>query len=183
MQPGPDDTMLDIGVSYLEPGQLTLEAMYPYRHRIVGGGLDTMPGEVARARTVYPEIQALIFDGCALPFDDGAFDLVFSNAVIEHVGPSSVQEQFAREVMRVGRRWFVTTPNARFPVELHYQLPLIHWLPATWKHGIVRRLLGRDDEIHLLTANRLRRLFPGAVVLQQRVTFWPETLIAYKANA
>lgn len=183
MKPAPNDTILDIGVSHLEPGQITLEAMYPYRHQIVGGGLDTMPGEVRRAQALYPEIHVLIFDGCALPFDDGAFDIVYSNAVIEHVGSWSAQERFAREVMRVGRRWFVTTPNARFPVELHYQLPLIHWLPATWKHSIVRRLLGREDEIHLLTANRLQRLFPGAVVLRQRVTFWPETLIAYDAGA
>ena len=37
------------------------------------------------------------------PSADGAFDIVFSNSVIEHVGDAASQARFAREVMRVGR--------------------------------------------------------------------------------
>ena len=42
-------------------------------------------------------------DGRALPFRDRAFDVVFSNSVIEHVGDAASQERFAKEVARVGR--------------------------------------------------------------------------------
>ena len=78
-------------------------------------------------------------DGRALPFADGAFDIVFSNSVIEHVGDSASQERFAREVMRVGRAYWVQTPNRRFPVEQHLLTPAVHWLPRAWQRRIVPR--------------------------------------------
>ena len=68
-------------------------------------------------------------DACALPFADGSFDVVFSNAVIEHVGDIDRQRLFVAEALRVGRRVFLTTPNRWFPIEVHTRLPLVHWLP------------------------------------------------------
>src|SRR5436190_77472 len=58
-------------------------------------------------------------DGRTLPFRDASFDIVFSNSVIEHVGGEKSQRQFASEVMRVGRGFWVQTPNRWFPVEQH----------------------------------------------------------------
>jgi hypothetical protein len=68
-------------------------------------------------------------DGRALPFADGAFDVVFSNSVIEHVGALPQQRCFADEVRRVGRSYWVQTPNRGFPIEQHLFTPLVHWLP------------------------------------------------------
>src|ERR1700677_4569627 len=78
-------------------------------------------------------------DGRLLPFGDGAFDVVFSNSVIEHVGDAASQERFAREVARVGRAYWVQTPNRWFPVEQHLLTPIVHWLPKRWQRAIVRR--------------------------------------------
>src|SRR5947209_3510992 len=58
-------------------------------------------------------------DGRMLPFSDKSFDIVFSNSVIEHVGTLADQRRFADEITRVGRQYWVQTPNRRFPVELH----------------------------------------------------------------
>ena len=54
--------------------------------------------------------HALVADGCCLPFGDKSFDIVFSNAVIEHLAAED-QKRMAKEISRVGRSWFVTTPN------------------------------------------------------------------------
>ena len=120
-------------------------------------------------------------DGRCLPFRDGAFDVVFSNSVIEHVGDAASQERFAREVARVGRGFWVQTPNRWFPVEQHLMTPLVHWLPKRWQRAIVRRgtRMGRADSASRRTAANsmwsiscvtsgcwdaasLRVLFPGA---------------------
>ena len=68
-------------------------------------------------------------DGRQLPFRDGAFDVVFSNSVIEHLGYPAKHEQYAREIARVGVRYFVQTPNRWFPIEPHLLTPLVHFLP------------------------------------------------------
>src|SRR5690348_13846366 len=78
-------------------------------------------------------------DGRALPFRDGAFDIVFSNSVIEHVGDAESQRRFAREVARVGRSYWVQTPNRWFPVEQHLLTPLVHWFPRAWQRAVVPR--------------------------------------------
>jgi len=119
-------------------------------------------------------------NGRSLPFRDQAFDVVFSNLVIEHVGDAASQEAFAREVARVGRGYWVQTPNRWFPVEAHLLTPFIHWLPKRWQRSIVPRFriwgaLARATPDrrqfyieHYLSAVRplgpreVRRLFPGA---------------------
>jgi len=139
-------------------------------------------------------------DGRALPFADRAFDIVFSNSVIEHVGDEESQQRFAREVMRVGRRFWVQTPNRRFPVEQHLLTPIVHWLPRSWQRILVPRFTvwawlirperDRRDfylehyltEVRLLDAAQVARLFPGSRILRERFLGWTKSLVAIKAN-
>ena len=100
----------------------------------------------------------------ALPFDDGAFDIVFSNAVVEHVGGRDNQRKLVSEALRVGRRVFLTTPNRRFPLEVHTRLPFVHWLPDAIAHRVYDALgKGFAKEIDLLSARAFESLFPGRV--------------------
>ena len=86
-------------------------------------------------------------DGCALPFEDSSFDIVFSNSVIEHVGSWERQVAFAQECRRVGRKLWVQTPAYTFPFEPHLLAIGLHWLPSSagyppelgWKSGEIRR--------------------------------------------
>jgi hypothetical protein len=119
-------------------------------------------------------------DGRQLPFRDAAFDVVFSNSVIEHVGDAASQERFAREVARVGRSYWVQTPNRWFPVEQHLLTPLVHWLPRRWQRAILRRGTvwealtrptpdRRDFYIeHFLSDVRLPELPPGRAPVSRR---------------
>ncbi len=181
-RPRPEDRVLDIGASGEVFLRYTLEDIYPYPERITAGGYE-FP-EVESARHFYPQARYSVFDGCALPFPDRSFDLVFSNAVIEHILGLGRQAQFAREIMRVGKSWFVTTPNYWYPFESHYHLPLIQFMPRAMQREY-NRLLGTHipkgmvQELALLSARQLHRLFPTGRVARVRVTFWPETLVAY----
>ena len=168
--PSPETTVLDVGVDEIsagEPGGETgcrthnvLEDRYPWPARITALGLH----DGAQFRERYPEIRYVQGDACALPFEDGAFDVVHSNAVIEHVGGPERQQAFVREALRVGRRVFLTTPNRWFPVELHTRLPLVHWLPeplAARAYDLARMPWAKEN--HLLGPADLRALFPVPV--------------------
>lgn len=152
-----------------------------WRHfRVVGCNLNRADMETYSRTYREHGFRAMIADGCQLPFADQSFDVVFSNAVIEHLTPEG-QQRMAREIARVGRSWFVTTPNFWFPVEMHHKLPLFQFLPLGVQERIRRRYRTWPDgePIHLLTADQFRRLLPASRIVKTRVTLFPETLIAY----
>jgi hypothetical protein len=181
LAPRPEDRVLDIGVSGRTFPPYTFEDFYPYSKRIIGGGIEFE--DVKAAKQIYPLSHYLTFDGCDLPFRDKSFDIVFSNAVLEHILGEGRQAQFARETMRVGESWFVTTPNYWFPFESHSYLPFFQFLPRSFQRSY-NRLAGRlsggqMQNVALLSARRLQKLFPTSSIARMRVTFWPETLVAY----
>ena len=169
IRPTPETTVLDVGADELGFGEDEgagcgtlnfFEEHYPWPERITALGLH--PGERFRAR--YPAVTYVQGDALDLPFADGAFDVVFSNAVIEHVGGREAQRRFVEETLRVARRAFVTTPNRWFPVEVHTRLPLVHWLPDRLAHPVydlARRPWAKEN--HLLGVGDLQELFPGDV--------------------
>ena len=153
-----------------------------------------------RAREAFDaQFQSVFADGRALPFPDRSFDIVFSNSVIEHVGSFESQQKFANEIARVGRSYWVQTPNRSFPVEPHLLTPFLHFLPAPLQRRIARKftvwsLIERPTpdrwafyiehylrDIHLLTAADLRHLFPGAKIVRERLGGLTKSLIAVRA--
>lgn len=120
------------------------------------------------------------------------FDVVFSNSVIEHVGGRRDQERMANEVMRVGRHYFVQTPNRFFPIEPHFLVPGFQFLPVDLRVALVRRMdLGWKGQIanaeraraavlslRLLSAREMGELFPMATLHRERVFGLTKSLIA-----
>ncbi len=136
-------------------------------------------------------------DGCYLEFPDGAFDIVYSNSVIEHVGGWEDQVSFAREAIRVGKSYYVQTPNKWFFVEPHLLTPFVHYLPHRWVKALARNftvwgVLTRPsrkeaedfvDSIRLLGEREVRHLFPGARISKERFFGFTKSLIAVGIDA
>ncbi len=180
LRPTPQMRILNVGASGIHVGlPEQLESFYEYRSQITGGGISF--ADVEDYRNSFPGVQAIVFDGCALPFIDQSFDIVYSNAVLEHLPGTKSVERFAAEVQRVGKGWFITTPNFWYPVDPHYHLPFVQLLPETLLRLLVRTL-GKTpyDHLHLLTKKQLQKLFSAGEVVSPRITFYPETLIAYR---
>lgn len=91
-------------------------------------------------------------DGRQLPFKDQSFDLVLSNAVVEHVGDEEDQRKFMAEHARVGKWWIATTPNRLFPVESHTGILLKH-MKKDWRDPSFTRLLSKKDLDQILPSN------------------------------
>jgi SAM-dependent methyltransferase len=171
MAPGPETTVVDVGVTDAPFGAGSsdnfFEALYPWPERITAVGHTGLD----RFTAAFPAVTAVRADGRSLPFADGAFDLGFSNAVVEHVaGGREGQHAFVHELCRVAGRVFVTTPNRWFPLEVHTLLPFVHWLPP----GPRSRLLRFEDVLDPLGPKDFAALFPYSV----RVINTGMTLIA-----
>jgi len=130
--------------------------------------------EVVSINIYDPGVQPwpyLIADGCRMPFTDQSFDLVVSNAVIEHVGGEAEQAAFVREHLRVGRHWVITTPNRWFPVESHTSTVFKHW-SSRWRSA-------RTEFTRLLSRREFRGLLPPSAVVVGRP--WQATFLAYSS--
>jgi SAM-dependent methyltransferase len=171
IRPRPDARVLDVGVTsderYRESNYF--EQMYPFPSRITCVG--TEDGSHLAAR--YPGLSyRQVQPGDPLPFRDAEFDVVFSNAVLEHVGSRAAQAAFVRELCRVGKSVFITTPNRWFPFEHHTGLPLLHYLPPSAFRALLRRTPYRhwaeESNLNILTARELVTLFPSNVAVNVR---------------
>jgi SAM-dependent methyltransferase len=126
-------------------------------------------------------------------FPDQSVDIVYSNSVIEHVGGPGDQARMAREIRRVGKRYFVQTPNYRFPVEPHFVFPAFQFLPLAVRAFLLtkfrlgwfereqdwNRALQAVGSITLLTKGQFKKLFPEARLYEERLLGLTKSFVAY----
>lgn len=127
-------------------------------------------------------------------FKDQTFDFVHSNSVIEHVGDMNAMRKFAENTRRLGKRYYMQTPNFWFPYEPHFRFPGFQWLPASVRAYLMTKIkLGffakqesykeakwHVDSIRLLSAGEVKRLFPDAKVTKEMVYGLPKSIMAHR---
>jgi SAM-dependent methyltransferase len=130
-------------------------------------GLDIEAEHLEIAAHNVPGARFQLGAGEALPYAGGAFDLVLSHEVLEHVQDDRA---VAGEIVRVlapGGRAVIFTPNRWYPFETHghywrgvYHFgntPLINYLPDALRDRLA-------PHVRTYTAARLRALFLGLPV-------------------
>lgn len=144
-------------------------------------------------KTSHPHISSMIGDATNMKdFGDKKFDLVFSNSVIEHLYTFENQQKMANEIQRVGRKYFIQTPNKYFPIEAHYAIPFAQYLPKKlllliltktklsrlqrWDYQAAKQYL---DEIRLLNKSELGQLFPKSKLIKEKVLGMTKSLTAH----
>ena len=110
-------------------------------------------------------------------FADASFDLVVCNSVLAHIGGPDRQRLAAAEIRRVGRAYYVQTPNRFFPIDWVTLVPYFQLLPLETRARLLSRFrVGRQPRIpnletarawlrtkgEALTRGGLRDLFPDA---------------------
>jgi SAM-dependent methyltransferase len=194
------DSILDLGGG----GGGHIAEIVPYRANVTIGELD--PEALARAAQTYGFGTLQLDGGETFPVADGQYDVVFCSSVIEHVtGPKEItydledgrqfaasaraaQANFAAEVRRISKRYFVQTPYKYFPIEQHSFLPfVVVLLPRRWQVRLMRFLYEHRwfkpvyPDFRLLTINDMRALFPDAEIVLERYCGLVKSVIAIKA--
>ena len=133
---------------------------------------------IEKEKSQYSNIKTLIGDATDLSqFDDESFDITHSNSVIEHLYNFDNQKKMASEIVRVGKKHIVQTPNKYFFIEPHYLLPFFQFVPKKLKYFILTKTkLSRlkkwnkkfakqyVDEIRLLNLKEMKILFPKSKI-------------------
>lgn len=124
-----------------------------------------------------------------------SFDLVFSNAVLEHVGGHASRTRFADSVRQLAPRHWVQTPYRYFPLEPHWLFPGMQFLPiaarcriaASWplSHSgaaaTPAEALTAVQWTELIGLTELRGYFPDSQILHEKVAGLTKSLIAVKS--
>lgn len=140
---------LDIGCS---SGIIT-SAIAPLVGKMLGLDYDEIALQAtdpaARAR-----VQFIRADAMCLPFGDNMVDVIICAQVYEHIPDDELLFKEIYRVLTPGGLVFFSGPNWLFPIEPHYFLPLLHWLPRQLA-DIYLRLAGQGDHYY----ERLRHLW------------------------
>lgn len=198
LMPSENDRILDLGS---EEGD-HIAAIIPFRRNVTIADID--PEALRRGAARFGFQTAVLDQSGRLPFDDDHFDIVFCSSVIEHVTVAKEelnsvrsarefaaaswthQALFAEEIRRVGRRYFVQTPNKWYPIESHTWLPVpIVLLPRPLQLSVVawlNRWWIKPTQVdwNLLTRADMATLFPDAAIVSERTFGLRKSLIAVK---
>jgi hypothetical protein len=138
----------------------------------------------------YPNIQKILKgDGRNNKLPNNSYDIVHSNATIEHVGSYKNQLLFIKECIRISKKYvFIQTPNRFYPIDFHTILPFIHWLPKKI-HRIILNIIGLnfyslEKNLNLLSENDLRNLcnvlnIKNYKIIKYRLFFMTSNLILF----
>lgn len=121
------------------------------------------------------------------------YDLVFSNAVLEHVGGHANRSAFAASVHRLAARHWIQTPYRYFPIEPHWLFPWFQHLPIAVRAQISRhwplvhtrastrsQALQQVMEVELVSKTEMAAYFPNSLMLSERLGPFTKSLIAVR---
>jgi SAM-dependent methyltransferase len=166
---------------------------------------DINPELLERGRQSFGFVPVLVGQNGRLPFPDGYFDIVYCSSVIEHVTVPKEevwrlrsgkefrerslvhQREFAREIQRVGRQFFVQTPYRWFLLESHSWLPFASWLPRRMLLPILKFTRSfwpkyTAPDWYLLDRRQLRSMFDGAEIRCEKWCGLTKSLMAVKSE-
>lgn len=156
LQPKPQTTILDAGFANdanspsIDTNFFTKE--YPHKTSITAASVENCDS----IKEKYKGVNIVkINPKSKLPFKDGEFDIATSWATLEHVGNYKDQELFINELLRVGKKMFLTVPYRACIYEPHAGFFFLHWLPL----NLFRKLCIKFNKAEWAEVDNLNPLY------------------------
>ena len=123
------------------------------------------------------------------PFDDNAFDIIFSNQVMEHCKNVDAYFKEAQRVLKPNRKMLCEFPHKFIPFDSHARLWFVHWFPKLIRmafYWIFRREPVRREGYVFLRNTFWYKKIIGSYFEIENITVKRMELVnlnAYKGNA
>lgn len=139
--PDADLDVLDVGCGY---GHTAAELARTCRSV---RAIEPAPGLAARAAALHAEVPGLRVEqaGVLDVADERAYDLIVLDNVYEHLPDQPAALAALHRALRPGGVLYVLTPNRLWPIEAHYRLPFLAWLPLRAANAYLRAS-GRGED-------------------------------------
>ena len=111
VSPGLEARLLDVGCGTGQSRQIYDRVILPANYT----GLDLSAKAVELAESKFPDSHWLVADACALPLEEGEFDVVVFSSVLHHIPEFSRALVEARRVLKPGGTVFAFDPNLLHP--------------------------------------------------------------------
>ena len=147
--------------------------------------LDINYKEAYQAKQKHPNLLVIVADGGQLPFANKSIEIIISNSVIEHVDDP---EKLAVEIQRVGKGYFLQTPNGSFPMETHsfIAIPFFNFVTERWLRRSLCTIFGASFEyiesVHYLSEKRLKSLFPDSTFSYEKAFGLKKSFYIYDSD-
>ncbi len=185
LNPCEEDRILDLGSgdgSYMA-------SVVPFRNNVYIADISKV--KLERGNKKYGFKVLLLSEEDCLPVPDKFFDIVFCSSVIEHVTVDKNkiwkmqnsdtfsklayerQKIFAKEINRVGKKYYVQTPNKYFIMETHTWLPFVSLFS---RKLLIKTIIFLNTfwpkkttpDWYLLSKKQMRELFPDATIVTEK---------------
>jgi SAM-dependent methyltransferase len=166
---------------------------------------DINPKQVNEGARRFGYQPVVIDESGRLPFEEGFFDIVYCSSVIEHVTVPKEevwslrsgaefrrrslarQHEFAAEIRRLGKQYYVQTPYRHFPIESHSWLPGMAWLPRPVLVPALRFtnsfwVKRSQPDWYLLNRREMAGLFPEAEIADEKSMGLTKSLMAIRRS-
>ena len=161
----------------VRPKHVTIVNLDPRLHEPTSDWYDVRNGDACA-----PEEDVLARD----------YDLVYSNSLLEHVGGHAKRQQLAAVIRDAAPRHWVQTPYRYFPLEPHWMVPGMQFLPLAARASIARRwpfgpaskntpadnVVSEVAYVELVSLTEMRSYFPDSHIWIERLAGLPKSLVA-----
>ncbi len=183
-RPLADCDVLDLGCGYghtaLALGELarSVTGVEPSQHLAAHAGTLAAAQGAGRFTVVHGGHEVLVERA-------GSYDLVVMDNVLEHIADQREALKRVALSLRPGGVLYLLVPNRLWPIEPHYHLPALGWLPLPLANRYLR-LSGRGDDFrdasYAPTLWSLARLLDGTAAFDWRLVL-PADLALTQAGA
>jgi ubiquinone/menaquinone biosynthesis C-methylase UbiE len=91
-----------------------------------------------------PQLCTLVGDAMAIPITSESVDVVLCNHTYEHVPDATKLFDEIKRVLKPGGIVYFGAMNSHWPIEPHYHIPFLHWLPSRLA-GLTLRVFGHPS--------------------------------------